>query len=81
MLVVWYTMSTDIFDCIHLCVGGVELLVAFELLARWVGTAALAAGEGAAGAQRGSAAVLLFLRRLTLGASTCKRPDCNNREI
>lgn len=43
-------MGTDIFDCIHLCVGRVQGLVAFELLARRVGSAALAAREGTAGA-------------------------------
>lgn len=70
-------MGTDIFDGIHLCVGRMQRLVAIELFASGVGTAALAAGERAAGAQRGPAPLLLLLGWLALRPSARQRTDCN----
>lgn len=72
--------GTNIFDVIHLSVGRVQRLVALELLASGVGAAALAAGEGPAGAQRRAAAVLLLLRRLALRPSARQGADCNKHK-
>lgn len=55
-------------------------LVALQLLARGVRAAALAAAEGAAGAQGGPAAVLLLLRGLALRAPARERTDCNKEK-
>lgn len=71
-------MGTDIFDVIHLSAGRVQRLVALELVTRGVRAAALAAGEGPAGAQRGAPALLLLLARLALSASPGHGPDCGH---
>lgn len=55
--------------------------MALELVARGVGAAALAAGERAAGAERGTAAVLLLVGRLDLTARARQRTDYDNEKI
>lgn len=72
-------MGTDIFDCIHLCAGRVQGLVALELVARGVRAAALAARERTPGAQRRTAALFLLLRRLALRPPARQRTDCNKQ--
>lgn len=76
-------MGTDISDGIHLSAGRVQRLVALELIACRVGAAALAAGEGPAGAQRRAAALLLLVGRLALprAPSPRQRPDCKHQLV